>query len=91
VARPAPRPSLTLTPTPGSEPQTANAIQALIGRASRDLARVNVPALNNDGRAQFETARRLVQQSEAALNARNIVLAGKLADKAATMAAVLVR
>src|SRR5262245_33907867 len=35
-------PSLTLTPTPGSETQTLNAIRDLLGRASRDLSRVTV-------------------------------------------------
>jgi hypothetical protein len=90
VARPQP-PSLTLTPSPGSESQTAVAIRNLIVRATRDLARVNAASLNNDGRAQYETARRFIEQAEDALRARNIVFAGKLADKAATMAAVLVR
>ena len=90
VARPAP-PSLTLTPTPGSEQQTVAAIRDLIGRASRDLSRVNAATLNADGRAQYDTARRFLQQAEDALKTRNIVFAGKLADKAATMAAVLVR
>jgi len=88
--RPAP-PSLTLTPTPGSESQTVTAIQDLLRRASRDLSRVNVASLNDDGRAQYDTARRFIQQAEDALKTRNIVFAGKLADKAATMAAVLVR
>ncbi|MEY4095987.1 MAG: hypothetical protein RLZZ53_3186, partial [Acidobacteriota bacterium] len=32
-----------------------------------------------------------IQQAEDALKTRNVVFAGKLADKAATMAAVLVR
>mgnify|MGYP003577383526 CR=1 FL=1 len=90
AARPAP-PSLTLTPTPGSESQTAAAIRDLLERAKRDLSRVNSASLNNDGRAQYDTARRFIQQAEEALKARNIVYAGKLADKAATMAAVLVR
>ena len=90
AARPAP-PSLTLTPTPGSESQTAAAIRDLLERAKRDLSRVNSASLNNDGRAQYDTARRVIQQAEEALKARNIVYAGKLADKAATMAAVLVR
>ena len=62
-----------------------------MGRAARDLSRVNASALNNDGRSQFETARRFLQQAEEALKARNIVFAGSLADKAATMAAILVR
>jgi hypothetical protein len=89
--RPSPGPSLTLTPTPGSETQTANAIRELLKRALRDLSRVNVGTLSSDGRAQYDTARRFIQQSEDALKSRNIVFAGKLADKAATMAAVLVR
>ena len=86
-----PSPSLTLTPTPGSEAQTVTAIRDLLGKATRDLSRVNSASLNNDGRAQYDTARRFIQQAEDALRARNIVFAGKLADKAATMAAVLVR
>jgi hypothetical protein len=86
-----PSPSLTLTPTAGSEAQTVTAIRDLIGRATRDLSRVNSATLNTDGRAQYDTARRFIQQAEDALRARNIVFAGKLADKAATMAAVLVR
>jgi hypothetical protein len=91
AARPVTAPSLTLTPTPGSESQTVAAIRDLLGRATRDLSRVNSASLNNDGRTQFDTARRFIQQAEEALKARNIVYAGKLADKAATMAAVLVR
>ena len=91
TTRPAPGPSLTLTPTPGSESQTVAAIRDLIARATRDLSRVNSATLNTDGRAQYDTARRFIQQAEDALRARNIVFAGKLADKAATMAAVLVR
>jgi len=90
VVRAAP-PSLTLTPSPGSETQTAAAIRDLMTRAARDLARVNQAALTADGRTQLDTARRFLQQADEALKARNIVFAGKLADKAATMAAVLVR
>jgi hypothetical protein len=91
TSRPVPPPSLTLTPTPGSESQTVAAIRDLLGRATRDLSRVNSSSLNNDGRSQYDTARRFIQQAEEALKARNVVYAGKLADKAATMAAVLVR
>lgn len=90
IAR-APAPSLTLTPTPGSEAQTFVAISDLLGRATRDLSRVNPASLNTDGKAQYESARRFIQQAEEALKTRNVVFAGKLADKAATMAAVLVR
>jgi hypothetical protein len=89
VARP-PAPSLTITPSAGAE-QTTAAIRGIMARAERDLGRVNVGALNADGRTQYDTARRFLQQADAALKARNIVFAGKLADKAATMAAILVR
>jgi hypothetical protein len=58
---------------------------------TRDLSRVSQASLNADGRTQYEAARRFVQQSEEALKARNLVYAGKLADKAAAMAAVVVR
>ena len=91
VARPGSGASLTLSPTPGSESQTAAAIRGLLDRASRDLARVNTSTLNTDSRTQYDTARRFIQQAEDALRTRNVVFAGKLADKAATMAAVLVR
>jgi len=84
-------PSLTMTPSPGSEAQTVTAIRDLLGRAARDLSRVNAASLNGDGRAQYDQARRFIQQAEDALKSRNIVFAGKLADKAAAMAAVLVR
>ena len=89
---PAPRPpALTLTPVPGTEAKTEASIRALLARVSRDLARVSATALTSDGRTQFEAARRFVQQSEDALKARNLVYAGKLADKASAMAGVLVR
>ena len=74
-----------------SEAQTVTAIRDLLGRAARDLSRVNAGSLNSDGRAQYDQASRFIQQAEDALKSRNIVFAGKLADKAVTMAAVLVR
>ncbi|MGE3274150.1 MAG: hypothetical protein AB7O67_03490 [Vicinamibacterales bacterium] len=89
--RPATTPSLTLTPAPGTEAQTAASIRALVARADRDLGRVNYAGLDADRRTQYDTARRFVQQAEAALKEGNLVFAGKLADKAVTMAAVLVR
>lgn len=91
ATRPSPVPALTLTPSPGTEAQTVTAIRALMDRAGRDLQRVNASALNSDGRVQLETARRFLQQAEEALKGQNIVFAGRLADKAATMAAILVR
>jgi len=90
--RPAPAPpALTLKPVPGSEAKTEASIRGLLNGATRDLQRVNYAALDADGRAQFDTARRFMQQAEEALKSGNLAFAGKLADKAATMAAVLVR
>jgi hypothetical protein len=90
--RPAPgAPALTLKPAPGVAAQTEASIRGLLDTAQRNLQRVNYAALNADGRAQFDTARRFMHQAEDALKANNLAFAGKLADKAATMAAVLVR
>jgi hypothetical protein len=86
-----PPPALTLKPLAGSEAKTEASIRDLLGRAGRDLARVNQSGLDSDGRAQFDTARRFLQQADEALRNGNLVFAGKLADKAATLAAVLVR
>lgn len=84
-------PALTLKPAPGVAGQTEASIRALLDRAARDLQRVNYAMLNADGRVQYDTARRFMQQSEDAMKGGNLAFAGKLADKAATMAAVLVR
>jgi hypothetical protein len=90
--RPAtPPPTLTLKPAPGTESTTEGSIRAMLTRASRDLNRVNRTALNADGKAQYDTAMRFMQQAEEAMRAGNLVFAGKLADKSATMASVLVR
>lgn len=88
---PSPAPALTLTPAPGSEAKTEASIRALLGQVTKNLTRVNATTLTADGRTQYEAARRFVQQSEDALKVRNLLYAGKLADKAAAMAAVLVR
>jgi hypothetical protein len=86
-----PPPALTLKPTPGSVSTTEGSIRHLISNAARDLARVDYGSLNQDGKAQYDTAKRFMQQADDALRSGNLVFAGKLADKAATMAAVLVR
>ena len=88
---PASAPALTLKPAPGIASQTEASIRTLLERAGQNLGRVRYAALNADGRAQYDTARRFMEQAEEALRASNLAFAGKLADKAATMAAVLVR
>lgn len=86
----APAPALTLQ-APGTTVQAEQSVRALLARATRDLGRVEYQTLDADGKAQYDTARRFMQQADDALKARNVMFAGKLADKAAAMAAVLVR
>lgn len=85
-----PAPALALQ-MPGASAKADQSVRSLLGRAARDLGRVNYQGLDADGKAQYETARRFMQQADDALKARNVMFAGKLADKAATMAAVLLR
>jgi histone H3/H4 len=65
--------------------------RAALENAKRDLGRINVRRLSTDGKAQYDIARRFVQQAEEALRARNPVFAEPLADKAAQIAALLQR
>ena len=76
---------------PAPTPRPTSRCAPCSAQAARDLGRVNYQALDADGRAQYDTARRFMQQADEALKGRNVMFAGKLADKAATMAAVLVR
>jgi hypothetical protein len=85
-----PPPSLTMQ-NAGANARADQSVRTLLGQAARDLERVVYQTLDADGRAQYDTARRFMQQADEALRARNVVFAGKLADKAATMASVLVR
>jgi hypothetical protein len=84
-------PPLTLKPAPGVAAQTLASIRALLDTAQRNLLRVKYAELNADGRAQYDTARGFMSQADEAIKSNNLAFAGKLADKAANMAAVLVR
>jgi len=81
---------LVLRPA-GSDQKAQAAIRRLLTDAARDLGRVQYQTLGRDARVQHDTARRFMQQAESALADGNLMFAGKLADKAASMAAVLVR
>jgi hypothetical protein len=64
-------------------------IRGIIFKATSDLGRVNAQALNRDGRTQYNTAKRFIEQAEDALTKRNFVLAKSLADKALAVAVQL--
>jgi uncharacterized protein (DUF885 family) len=81
---------LQMTP-PGNQAQVDRHIRDLLTRAAYDLTRIDYAALNGDGKAQYDTAKRFIQQAEQALKDRNFPFAAKLADKAGALAAILVR
>jgi hypothetical protein len=74
------------TPQTADDTETDRKIREGLARASRDLARVDAAALGRDARAQYETARRFIDQAEGALRVRNYMFAQYLADKAETLA-----
>ena len=80
--------TLQTTSNPAEVEQRA---RTTIGSAQRDLDRINPAQLSANARAQFDTAKGFVRQAEAALRAKNVVLARELADKAAALASQLGR
>jgi hypothetical protein len=74
---------------------TANAteqkVRALLAGAGRDLGRIDYRTLSVDATAQYDIAKRFIEQAEEALKVKNLVFAGQLADKAAALAVQLVR
>ncbi len=66
-------------------------VRSQLALARADLARVIRRNLGQDARAQYDSAAGFVRQAEQALKVKNLVYAGQLADKAATMAALLRR
>jgi hypothetical protein len=89
VADDAPKPPTLQTTPPGTDGDVERRIREVISRANASLKRVNVRALNAEARTQFDTAKRFIEQAEAALKKRNLEFAAKLADKAKDLAAQL--
>ena len=85
---PAARPEPRTLRTPGDVARE-RAIRERLSAASADLGRVDVTRLSPGARAQFDQARRFVQQAEQAIKDQNLAFASTLADKAATLAADL--
>ena len=85
---PAAPPVLLTTPNVGDLEQKArNNMEA----ARRDLGKVNAKALSADARLQYETALQYIGQADDALKMKNYVFAAQLAEKAATLASLLVK
>ena len=92
-AAPAAPPLVSAAPPPlqttANVTELEKTVRARMAQALRDLDRTNYRALSADRRTQYDTAKRFVQQAEDALRVSNLVFAGQLADKAATLAAAL--
>jgi hypothetical protein len=99
---PAPPPPNTTTPaTPASPPSPleTQANQSDLERRARDLIasatgtldKIDYRALSADGKGQYDTARRFIEQAAAALKTKNVVYGWQLADKANTIATLLQR
>jgi hypothetical protein len=82
-------PALQLAPTvdAASEQNT----RRRLAEAERDLQRIDYRLLNTDAKAQYDTAKRFIVLAGQAILDRNLLFAHTLADKAATIAAVLQR
>jgi outer membrane biosynthesis protein TonB len=90
AASPAPEPPRELRAAPSAADAAAERqVRDLLARAGRDLMRVDYRKLSNEGRSQYDQAKRFVQQAEDALKERNFVFASTLADKAAMLASQL--
>ena len=90
AASPAPEPARELRAAPSAADATAERqVKDLLARASRDLNRVDYRRLSNEGRSQYDQAKRFAEQAEQALKERNFVFASTLADKAAMLASQL--
>jgi hypothetical protein len=76
---------------PASPAEMARRVRQQLDQAKSDLGRVNYGALNADGKSQYDTAKRFMEQADQALKEKNLVFAGKLAEKAASLAALVGR
>jgi hypothetical protein len=85
-----PPPTVTLQPElPANPAEMERRVREQLAQAKNDLNRVNYDKLNNDGRSQYDTAKRFMDQADQALKEKNLLFAVKVAEKAAGLAASL--
>ena len=99
--KPSAPPPATSAPPASAETTTAPVIQAAAGveqqarerlqNAQRDLNRVQRSSLPADAREQYDTAMRFARMADEAIKLKNFVYASYCADKAATLASLLVK
>ena len=83
-------PPRTLQITPNAT-QVEQRIRGLLASAARDLLRIDYRALSVDAQAQYDIAKRFTEQADEFLKKNNLVYAEQLADKAAALAAQLLK
>ncbi len=83
-------PAVTLQTTANVDEEERK-IRAVLAKAAADLGQVDPKTLTSDRKSQYDTARRFAEQAEGALKEKNVVFAKQLADKAATLAGLLVK
>jgi outer membrane biosynthesis protein TonB len=89
---PPPTPEVPVRAAPAAAAGDEKKAIALIAKATNDLEkRVDYQRLSDEGKAQYNQSKRFRDQAQQALNERNVLLAVTLADKAATLAAELIR
>jgi hypothetical protein len=84
-----PKPAATLQTTPAvAEGELERTIRGSLSRAAADLGRVDYRSLSRDGRTQYDTAKRFIEQAEEAMEprTRNLLFARSLAEKAQVLA-----
>jgi hypothetical protein len=87
---PVDEPGRTLQTTANS-PQVEQRTRGLLANAMRDLNRIDYRALGKDAQVQYDIAKRFTEQAEEALKNKNVLFAEQLADKAAALAAQLLK
>ena len=76
---------------PAANPAEEQKIREILLRASRDLGNVDYRKLQGEGKAQYDQSKRFSELAEEAVKVRNYTLAATHAEKAATIAAELLR
>ena len=66
-------------------------VREQLSKAATDLNRVDYKRLSPEGKSQYDQSKRFSDEAQQAIKVRNLLLALTLADKAATLAAELVR
>ena len=89
-AQPTPPPPPILS-TSANTADFEKRIRQQLAKANGDLGQVKRQALGADARAQYDAALGFIRQAESALKVKNLMFAGQLADKAATLAELLRR